>query len=130
MKTITILAGAMMMLSACSDSTGIAEVDKAKNNAMTATGVQTDLAPISRAAKRAIEKANTAGESGSADQMAKAISTGTGEVLCAGYDNKGEISGQIARDVDVNTPDSAEKRKLTEAYEGLKGTMPDLPSPC
>jgi len=119
-----------LALAGCSQSTGIPQVDKARDVMATTLGIGPELRPVGDAADRAARRAEAAGHSGRADEMATAVGRGAGEVACAGLNMRKPAARQAARTFDQHAPNIEHKDEAVSAYRSFVDRLPDMPNPC
>lgn len=121
---LTILA----LTGACKESSGIKEVDRISNDLTQATGVQADITPVVRTARKAVLTAEAAGRNGNIEQMKSAVTQGTGEVLCSALENGEEISRSLGKDLEAL--DTTPGKTASETYNKAIKTVPEISADC
>lgn len=119
-----------LALAGCSQSTGIAQVDRARDTMSTALGIGPELHPVGDAADHAARSAEAAGRTGDAKGIATAVGRGTVEVVCAGVSMRKPAAQQGARTFDARVPEIDGRRRAMDTYRAAVDVMPDMPSPC
>lgn len=133
MQRITIIvaaAAACTTLAGCSRSSGIPQVDRARDEIASALGIGTAFTPIGDAADAAARDAEAAGRRGDARGIARAVGGGTARVVCAGMSLRGSAAAQTASTVERLAPDIEHKAEAVATYRAYAARIPDMPNPC
>jgi hypothetical protein len=117
-------------LAGCSRSSGIPQVDRARDEIASALGIGPAFAPIGDAADVAARNAEAAGRHGDARGIARAVGGGTARVVCAGMSLRGRAAAQTASTVDRLAPDIEHKAEALATYRAYAARIPDMPNPC
>lgn len=119
-----------LAVAACSQPSGVEQVDRARDGVKAALGVGTDLDAVGDAATRAVREAEAAGRTGNPADMAGAVGRGTGSVLCAGAGVRKPAARQTLRTIQDRAPAIEGKDAATALLRNVVEAMPDVPNPC
>lgn len=114
---------------ACSDTTGIAQVDRARDAVQAEVGTTPAMRRLGDTAMGAARQAERAGETGNARQMGGAIANGTVDVLCAGSDASADAASALATTSARTLPGEAVVGQAVDAVRGAAARLPTV-NPC
>lgn len=86
---------AITLLCGCSETSGIPQVDRARDRVAAEIGTTPAMRQVGAAADRSARRAAAAGATGDVSRMADAVGRGTVDVVCAGANARSDASGVI-----------------------------------
>jgi len=120
---------AVLTLAACSESTGVPQVDRARDAIQAEVGTTPAMRRLGDSAMNAARRAERAGETGGVREMGEAVTKGTVDVLCAGSDARGDAAGALAASSAHALPGERVVGRATDAIHKATAGLPNV-NPC
>lgn len=126
-RSIAMLA--ILTLAACSESTGVPQVDRTRDAIQAEVGTTPAMRRLGDTAMNAARRAERAGETGGVREMGAAVTRGSVDVLCAGAGTRNDAAGALAAASANALPG---EKAVADAADTVKRAAARLPNinPC
>lgn len=119
----------LISIVACSESTGVPEVDRARDALEAEVGSTPALRKLGDTASQAAQKAARAGETGDMKAIGSAVGQGSVDVLCAGNDARKDAGATLTSSATASLSNEPVVVKAADAYRNVADKLPSM-TPC